>query len=470
MRRNAGFLLAGRLASAITTLIVLAVVSRLRGPEALGEVGLGLAIGTIAAAISDVGTSSLLIREASRDPGTARAQLRAGFLARLVLVLPLLLATYVIAVLSGAAEPQVVVLVAAGLVLQLTAELTRSVFNAQQRMGVSGGHAIVENLAWFVVVCGALVAGADLTTTFVLGILVWLGSVAGGLFLVQRLAALPAATAPARSLAETVRVALPFGAFSLIGILYGRIDTVLLGLLLPTSGLTAAGAYYAAARLISAFEYLPDALSRAVYPQLSRLAVQEPARVRVVLGDTATSLLALACLGPVVLATGSDSLMTLLFGPGLAASGLVLAVLSFVLPFRFLGYLFGMTLTSSDAQGRRVAAAALALVAVLAIDLVGIPRLGIAAAVAGALTASFMVFATYAWSVARRFGSTGLGLATTVEIVGGMVIALAIGLTLGTVVGQLAAAAIAGAVYLIALGAGPLRPVVRRFARMPGTP
>ena len=147
MRRNAAFLLAGRLASAITTLVVLAVVSRLRGPEALGEVGLGLAVGSIAAAMSDLGTSSLLIREVARDPGTARAQMRAAFLARLVVIPPLLLVAYIIAVLSGAVDPQVVVLVAAGLVFQQTAEVTRSVFNAQQRMAISGGHAIRSRIS-----------------------------------------------------------------------------------------------------------------------------------------------------------------------------------------------------------------------------------------------------------------------------------------------------------------------------------
>jgi O-antigen/teichoic acid export membrane protein len=461
VRRNAAFLLAGRLASAITTVLVLAVVSRTSGPAALGEVGLGLAMGTIAATISDLGTASLLVREAARDRGTARSMVAAGLVSRVVVGPFLLAAAWAVGVLSGAEAPVVVLLVAAGLVAQQTAELTRSVFNAQQRMAISGGHAVVENLAWAAVVCGALLLGADLTTTFLLGLGVWLASILAGFLLIRMFDLLPAAEGRGRTVNEIVRLALPFGAFSLIGIIYNRIDTVLLGLLLPTGGLVAAGSYYAAARLISAFEYLPDALSRAAFPQISKLAVQDPDRVRTVVGATATSLLALACLGPVVFVTGADTLMDLLLGASVEQSSVVLAALSLVLPFRFLAYLFGMTLTSSDAQGRRVLAASLALVAVLAIDLVGIPIVGIGAAVAGSLAAAAILFATYAVSVARRFGSIGLRPSTTAAIVGAMVVAIAVGLVLGVIVPQPLAATAATAVYVVAIAGGPLRPMVR---------
>ena len=470
MRRNTSFLLAARLVSAITTLVVLSVVSRLRGPDALGEVGLGLAVGAIAATVADLGIASLLIREASRDAGAARPLLRVGFLARLLTGPALLAGTFAIGALAGAREPQVVVLVAAGLMAQQTAELTRSVFNAQQRMAISGGHAIIENLAWVVVVCGALAVGADLTTTFALGLAVWLGSIAAGVVLVARYGSLPTGPTSGRAFSETLRLALPFGAFSLTGIIYSRVDTVLLGLLLPTGGLAMAGAYFAAARLIATFEYLPDALSRAAYPELSRLAIHDPARVRAIVGSTATQLLAIACLGPVLFVTGAGSLMTLLFGSALADGGPILAALSFALPFRFLGYLFGMTLTSADAQGRRVAASSVALLLVVAIDVVGIPTVGVAAAVVGTLVASVIIAALYAWSVSRRFGSTGLRPVATSGIVGAMVVAIAIGFALTRIAPELVAAGVAGGAYLLAIALGYVRPVTGRTDHLPRIP
>src|SRR5215212_7108134 len=84
--RSAGLLLAARLTSAATTLVALALISRLRGADALGAVGVGWALGAIAAAISEAGTNSLLIREVSRRAGDAPLYLGAGFLIRLVTI------------------------------------------------------------------------------------------------------------------------------------------------------------------------------------------------------------------------------------------------------------------------------------------------------------------------------------------------------------------------------------------------
>ena len=384
-----------------------------------------------------------------------------------MLTVPLLLAaTLLIATLAGAEAPLVVVLVAAGLVGQQTAELTRSVFNAQQRMSISGAHAVIENLIWAGVVCGAVVVGVDLTTTFALGMVVWLLSIAAGLVLIRMVASLPPEPVATRSPVEVVQLALPFGAFNLTNIVGGRIDTVLLGVLLPTTGLAAAGAYYAAPAHLRLRIPAGRAQPRQI-PELSRLAVGDPAAVRAVVGSTATNLLAIACLGPVIMVTAAVSLMTVLFGPALADGAPILAAMSFVLPFRFLGYLFGMTLGSADVQARRVAAAALALMVVLVFDILGIPRIGVAAAVAGALAASIVLFAVYAWSVSRRFGSSGLLLAPTIWIVGAMMLAIAAGLALGQVIPEPIAAGIAATGYVLAIAAGPLRGTMRRSMQLP---
>jgi len=165
MRRNALLLLFARLVSAGTTLVMLALVARLRGGEALGAVGIGFAAGAIAAAISDLGLSSLLVREAARRPDAAARYLGAGLAVRLVSV-PFLLAAIWVA--GGAIAPGnglVVVLAAAGLIGQQAAELTRAVFIAHQRMVIVSAHATFENVAWLAVIVAGLVGGATLEAT-----------------------------------------------------------------------------------------------------------------------------------------------------------------------------------------------------------------------------------------------------------------------------------------------------------------
>jgi len=79
LTRNASLLFAARVTSALTTLAVLSLVSRLRGPDDLGLVALGFAAGGILAVLSDLGLGLLLVREASRVVGLYHDGLQVGF-------------------------------------------------------------------------------------------------------------------------------------------------------------------------------------------------------------------------------------------------------------------------------------------------------------------------------------------------------------------------------------------------------
>jgi hypothetical protein len=132
---------------------------------------------------------------------------------------------------------------------------------------------------------------------------------------------------------------------------------------------------------------------------------------------------------------------------------------------RYLAYLYGVTLTSADAQGRRVAAASAALVAVLLIDVIGLPRIGLVAPVISAYTASIMVLGAYSLFVQRRFGTIGLAGSPTVLLVGGAIIGVLAALAMAPIVPAAAAAVVGAAVYLVLTWAGPLRADVRALLR-----
>lgn len=464
MRRNAGLLLAARLASAGTTLVVLALIGRLRGAEALGVVGIGFAAGAIAATLSDLGISSLLVREVSRRPAEGGTLLGAAIALRLVTVPVVLLGVYLAGAAIAPSAPYTVVLAGAGLIGQQMAELTRSVFIAHLRMTVSSAHAIVENLAWLAFVAYGLVTGMPLESVFVLGLLVWATSVLSGLLLVWRLLGVVPAWHGLDRFREILVLAGPFGAFSVVGIAYARIDPLLIGLLVSGEALAAAGAYFGATRLLAAFEYLPEAVSRAAFPELARRAADRAGTIEPILRSAAVALLAIGLAVPVVLIPAGAWLMGIVYGPDAAENGWLLGALSIAVPVRYLAYLYGVTLTSADAQGRRVAAAATALVGVLLIDSIGIPRIGLVAPVVSAYVAAGVILCIYAVFVHRRFHTIGLqGRAVALAI--GAVLAVGAGLLAGTFLPPVAAAAVSGIVYVLAAVGGPARPDLVRVIR-----
>ncbi len=461
MRRNAALLLVARLTSAGTTLAVLAVVGRLVGAEALGAVGVGVALGSVAAAISDGGTASLLVREAARRPEVAGRLLGAGLLVRVVTIPLTLLLVAVAATVVARDSVPTIVLVAAGVVGQQTAELLRSVFNADQRMHVSATHATIENLVWLATIVIALAAGWPLDRTFVLALGVWIGSVAVGLLLADRLAGVRPRLPDRTELRSLAGSAGPFAAFNVIGVAYSRIDTFLVAALLPGAALAAAGAYFSASRLVAAFEYLPEAVSRALYPELARRSVHDRASASTLLGRAARPLLVVGAAVPAVLIVGGGWLMDTLFGADAALAGPIIGALSLAIPVRFLGYLFGIALTSSDAQGRRVAAAGVALAIVLVIDIAFIPIVGLAAPIVAALGASVAVLALYATFVRRQLGATGIPASTAAACAGLSAGATVVGILLSPVVGPPVAAAVTLVAYAAVVAAGPLRSALR---------
>ena len=101
-------------------------------------------------------------------------------------------------------------------------------------------------------------------------------------------------------------------------------------------------------------------------------------------------------------------LMDLLFGPEIAAYQWVLVGLSALVPFRFMSILFGMTLTSADAQWRRVMAAGSSLVVLTVLDVLLLPVIGIPAALIGMAAATVLVAAVYATGVWRILGTLSL--------------------------------------------------------------
>lgn len=408
MRRNALALLGARLVSALTTLVLLMYLGHTQGGEALGVGGVGLALGVLLSAVADSGTASLMIREGARDPRMLGRLLVTMSIWRLSVIPVAAIVMWFAIAQTISTRPAAVFLLALGLVVQQFAELTRAVFIARQEMHVSSLHSAVENGIWLVVVLGSLAAGASLELAFAAGVAVFAVSTVVGFGLVVQSGTRPLVL-PQRALVSTLARQLgPFAAFVIVGVAYSRVDTLLLGALLPTGALVAVGAYFSAVRLLAATEYVPEAVARASYPRLAMAYRVDRDAVVTELRPAAALLVILGMPVPLLAFVAGPWLMTALFGPDVAPHAWLVVPLAAAVPLRFLSHLFGMALTSTDAQGRRVFAVVIALALVLVIDLVLIPRIGIMGAVVGSVAASVCVFAVYAVPVIRYVGHMGL--------------------------------------------------------------
>ena len=466
MSRNAALLLAARVTSALTTLAVLSFVARLRGPDDLGLVAVGLASGAILATLSDVGLGPLLVREGARDEARTGALLGALLLVRLAIVPLVLLGAWLVLDAAFGADAPVVWIVAAGLVFQQWAELGRSVFLSRLRVGLMAAHSMVENLAWLAVIAVLLATEATLIEAFSGGLAVFAVSLVVGLAMVRLLLGVRPHLPTALGARGLIVDAAPFALFGTLNTAYTRIDTILVGLFVPGTALVAAGTYFAASRLVGAFEYLPETLSRSLLPELSRGYVVEPGQLGALLRPAIRLLLFTGIPVPFGVLLLGPWLMQHLFDVPVGPYGWIVVGLAAVVPLRFFGSLFGATLTSADAQWRRVWATAVALGAVALVDVLLLPRIGIAGALVGVAAATISLVGVYLAGVSRIAGPLFAG-ADALRAFAAAAVALIAGLLARSIVPEPAAAAVFALVYLVLVGAltGPLRASPGRAAR-----
>jgi O-antigen/teichoic acid export membrane protein len=152
-------------------------------------------------------------------------------------------------------------------------------------------------------------------------------------------------------------------------------------------------------------EYLPETLSRALYPELSRRAKSPNGDVAGVLRPAVRDLLAVSIPAAGALVIGASALLPLIFGPDLTPYAWILTVLGLAVPGRFLAILLGVTLTSADAQGRRVAITVIAVIFGQGLNIALLPVIGITAAVMASLVTTLSLVIPYALESRRRFGA-----------------------------------------------------------------
>jgi O-antigen/teichoic acid export membrane protein len=474
MTRSVLALYIGRLVSAGTTVVLLAVVGRLVGAEALGIVGVGMATGALLAALTEQGASMLVVRALSHRPDRARQIVGGLGLFRLVSLPIGLVVAYALLALLFPDHALAILLAAAWLAVQQATELTRAVLIWAGRAGISGLHTSIENLAWVGVMTVFLLAHAPLETAFAAGLAVLVFSAFAGVVLVRLLVGWFPAMPSGQDVRQLLRDSPPFAVFVILGQLYSRVDTLLIGALLP-GGLEAAGAYFAAMRLIAGLEYLPDALTRAIYPNLARAYVagsdqaygmirQDPRglrrraatvsradKLRGMIRKPVELLLWISIPVPFLAFLGADWGFPLLFGQSVVGYSWVLVAVSMFVPIRFVGYLLGIVLTTGGAQARRALAVALAAALVVGLDVFLLPRIGLVAAVIALMTASVTTFGIYLLQTWRNFGlpPVGRALAEALACAGlAFVVSLALRTVAPTGIAAPAALACFGAVYL----------------------
>lgn len=353
------------------------VIVRSLGAHSFGVWSSLLAITQIAANLGELGLGQVAIGRAASEHEHESEWLGALVAVRLILAVPIVLATILaVLLIAPTANARLAgVLLSCALVLGAPGSIA-AVFQLRVRNDISTALLTLNSVVW----AGAVVAVAASS-----GGIVWL---AGAMLAVSALTtsvtvliARRLITVRLRGTGELMRVlarvGLTVGAAGILVTLYVRLDQVLVFVL---AGERQAGLYGAVYRILDQIQFIPAAVMTTLFPMIASAYPADRTRVRQ-LAQTAADFLAVASL-PILAFTivAAHRLVLLLFGAQFIAAAPALPVLMGAFVAISFGYLTGGLVIILGLQRRFLLYAALGLIVNAVLNVVLIPPYGFQAA------------------------------------------------------------------------------------------
>jgi O-antigen/teichoic acid export membrane protein len=382
--RNIAFKALGE-ASRFAWALLLILVARRLGGEALGRISFAYSFTYLFVLVLDLGLNVLVVREVARHKAEATRYLGALLFVKL-LGAPLTFAAIAATIVASGypAEVVTVVLLFSGISLARgVVELYGAVFSGLE---VMEREAVLKGLHQG----GLLTAGA---------IAIWMGSGPVGLvtaLVIASVVTVAIGFAMARRAMPSLRArwdgalsagmlrrAVPVGVTVMFIALYNQIDIVILSYL--GSGEQQVGWYAAASRVMKVLQLVPMLVVTGVYPVFSDLARGPRGPLGTAYRGTLKLLLVLGIPLSIAVAGLAEPLIRVVFGSAFSPAVSPLRVLAWSIPFLYAGYVLVNILVSSDRTGL----AALVTGGAAAINVVAnlwlIPILGVAGAALAAV-------------------------------------------------------------------------------------
>lgn len=339
---NTGALTGASLWRILISFVLQVLIARRLGAEGLGHYTIALAYLNVSQVISELGLSTLLIRDLAQNPTHRRAYFRwlLGIQFLTGLLVWLVLIGLSVALPFAPVTAASLWLVGASLPLYAVTSASQTLFQAGERMELVMGVEVTINTLILLISLGALWLGGDELT--LIGVIIVTQTISAILCLAllrrSRLLAPPQESIPIQPRA-LLRQTMPFFGLALSDVLLQRLDILLLGIIV---GPATTGIYSAAYNIVRVLMKLIQSFWRALYPTLSRLQRHAPDRyVRLQVLSLRFGLLAILPAAAISFGVAAGLLQTL-FGGEYGASAQVYRALVWAAPL-FLVEMYAIT-------------------------------------------------------------------------------------------------------------------------------
>lgn len=367
-------LASGELVARAVGFVVTLYLARTLGVGAYGQIEVALAVFSYLQLLLDGGLDTIAVRTVARDP-SSRQRFAANLLGiRLVMAGVLLAGATLLTVSTWGASPVWALVPRFALAVLPLAASSNWAFQADQHMRAIAARTIVSQVAYAGLVLTLVHGPGDVgmvPLTFVAGTTLGIALLAG--WYVRRFGR-PRIALERRFLAEVVPQAWPVALSGALRTISYNFDLLIIGFVFPSLG---AGLYAAAYRLLSLPLLGYATLSTALLPMMARLEgrarLRTSAAQALLVGSSSVTV-------AVLVHQFARPLLTLTNGPAYGDAAPILALLAWSIPLTAFGSVFRLLLLTTHRQRQDLAVVATAGVLNVALNLLLIPRLGLAGA------------------------------------------------------------------------------------------
>ena len=347
--KNSSFIFLGDAIGHILQLVLVVYLVRYLGAVTFGKYAFAFAFTSLFMILSDLGLSTLSIREIARDTSKAGEYLTNISITKFILSLITIVLIVVTINLMHYPQDTILAVYIVGGVTVFTSFTGsfRSIFRAFERMEYEAVTRIAERLLIFGAVLPVLFLGYGLievvSTMLIAQALIFVLTLA----IVIKKFTRPKLTFDFSLSKTLIKEALPFGLASVFTVIYFQTDTIMLSVM---KGDAVVGWYRAAYGLVMGTLFIPSAFVGSVYPVLSRYFTSSKDSLMFVYEKSFKFLLMLAIplgIGTTLLA---DRIIIFLYGEEFAHSIIALQILIWVASILFIYSIVGYTLASINKQ------------------------------------------------------------------------------------------------------------------------
>lgn len=379
--------------------VLFILIGRWLGPADSGIFSLGTTYFTLVFGLSALGLHELLVRELAPRREQGRRYL-ANYLA---LRVALATATYGLLLVGlrlllpySEVTNQVILILALAAIPEAAFSIFQSLFEAHERLTTPMVAALAGSLVKLVVGIGLLLQGYGVVAA------AWavpLGSVVGLLFFLPALPRLFRATpqlAPARLdfgfLRGQLRATPSFFVIHLFSLVDYQTDAFLISLMLTESDL---GYYAAAQTILLGFNLMPIAIRAAIYPIMTRYHHDAPDKLAILYEKATHYLFALVLPVAAGITILAWPIIRLIFGAEFGPAVPVLQIMIWAIIFLFLNVPSARLLLINNNQREASAMFGIAMAINVTLNLLLIPRVGIAGAAIARTASNLTLYVTF---------------------------------------------------------------------------